>query len=553
MSKLLAAAAAAVANGVSTETLDAQSTVSYYWVDEEQILDNPFQYRQVYDPAKLLELAENIWNLKNDLPTLGLEQIPYARLVRLVDGDYVPLRREEVATHDQILYWLRQGDVRAELMFGHRRRRAWGLIRRGLVVGCKKFGIPLPEEFSTRLVDGDIDYAVMPMHIGYADNPQMWKHAVSENRHRSDVTAIEEAEAMAMAKNAFKYSDDQIGKVFGYARSTVANKQRLLKLPDGVRKMLMDGQLTERHGRELARLAEFPTEAIEAAKESLNDKLSPDMLERNVTYRLRNIEEKRKKRAEIAAAQESVKTFVLPGRSQPLGEVVVRSDKAHYEFETFDQTKSAETGLLSSGTCGKHCECFCLFHHPYPDKGALRPDPENAPNVLFGCASRQRRANQDTRWQKQFAATTAMSDSEHKSMEGRNRRKQIMDEANAVGQQLIEEAIAKMNLRALWTNVEFWRIIAKRNMPEQFSKRLDKCKSINDVADVYVRWLLDSAGRSYNSEAWDTVYDAGKLREQIHPLLKLAGAAVSMETDWKANDDKTIDAHQRDEEPVPVL
>lgn len=528
MSKLLKQAAAIAENAaVSVETVESQSTVSYYWVPENEVLDNPFQYRQIYNPAKLLELAENIYRMKNDLPTLGLEQIPYARLVRQVNGDYIPLERSDVASHEQILYWLRQGDVRAEIMFGHRRRRAWTLIRHGIVDGFKCLGLPLPAEFTTPLVDADPDYASMPMHIGYADNEQMWRHAVSENHHRSDVSAIEEAEAMAMAKAAFGYNDGQIGKVFGYARSTVANKQRLLKLPDGVRQMLMDGQLTERHGRELARLAEFPTEAIEAAKDATNDRQSPDALERNVTYRLKNIDEKRKKQAEIAAAAEAVKTFVLPGQSQPLGGVVVRSDKAHYEFETFDQTKSAETGLLSSGTCGKHCECFCLFHHPYPNKEALRPDPERAPNVLFGCASRQRRANQDKRWQKQFAATTAMSDSERKSLDGRNRRKQIADEANAVGQQLIEESVAKMNLRALWTNVEFWKIIAKRNMPEQFAKRLDKCRSINDVADVYVRWLLDATGRVYNSDAWDTTYDAGKLREQIQSLLKLAGAAIA--------------------------
>lgn len=529
MSKLLAAAAA-VANGVSMETPGSDGNFSFYWVDESRIIDNPYQYRQIYEPVKLLELAENIRALKTDLPTLGLEQIPYARLVHLVDGNYVPLPREDVATHEQIAHWVAQPGVLAELMFAHRRRRAWTVIRYGVMEGFKRLGLQLPDEFSTTLlVDGDYDYARMPMHIGYADDQQMWRHAVSENRHRSDVTAIEEAEAMATAKNVFKYNDGQIGQIFGYARSTVANKQRLLKLPDGVRKMLLAGQLTERHGRELARLAEYPTEAIEAANDAVEHEQSPDLLERRVTRQLEVIEEKRAERAQVAAAREALKTWCLPGQTAPVGDVDVKTDIRSWDVETFGTNSSADMGLLETGMCGKHCECFCIFHKRHTDAAELHPEPTNAPNIVVGCSSRQRHANQVKRWQKQHAPTAKVTAKERERIDAELKRAQLKADREQAGNALIDETLAATNLRSLWNSVEFWKVISAQNMPEQFTKRLAKAKSINDVAETYLRWFCDCRGREWDRDAGGSVYDVGKLRKLFQQL-----GGVSTETEEAA-------------------
>ncbi len=527
MSKLLQQAAVAVTAGVSTET-PAPAVMSFYWQDEAKIIDNPYQYRLVYDPTKLLELAENIALLKDDLPTLGLEQLPYARLVRLVDGDYVPIAREELGTHEQIESTMKQDGVLAELMFGHRRRRAWTVVRYGTEEGCKRSGIGLTDDLRARYqaLHGDEDYAVMPLHIGVADNEQMWKHAVSENRHRSDVSAIEEAEAMATAKSVFRYSDGQIGEIFGYARSTVANKQRLLKLPDAVRTMLLDGVLSERHGRELARLAEYPTEAIEAAKAVISGLMSPDMLERNVGHRLEVIEEKRKVQAQVAAAKIACLTWCLPGQSEPLGEVEISTSLNSWDIEVFSEASSTEMGLLQSGMCGKHCTCFCLIHKRQVEKGDLSPDPVNAPNVVVACASRQKRTNQEKRWQKQHAGTAELTVGERVEIEREQARQQVKAEKNQAGQQLIDQTLATFNLRSLWNSVEFWKLIAARNMPEQFSTKLGKARSINDVTLTYLHWYLDTTGRNWNRAAGESVFDEGELRKAFRLLKGAAGVSV---------------------------
>ena len=352
------------------------------------------------------------------------------------------------------------------------------------------------------LIHFDPAYSTMPLHIGHADDQQMWKHAVSENRHRTDVSAIEEAQAMATAKSRFQFTDGQIGEIFGYARSTVANKQRLLKLPDGVQRMLLDGQLSERHGRELARLSDYPTEAIEAAKYAISDKVPPDSLERNITRRLEMIEEKRAERAQIAAAQETCKTWCLPGQTTPVGDITIKTNVKIWEVETFGTNSSADLGLLETGMCGKHCECFCIFH--------------------------KRHANQVKKWQKQYAPTAKLTKRESEQIAMQQRRHQARAEKNATGQQLIDETLSTLNLRSIWNSIEFWKLIAAQNMPEQFSQKMNKAKSLNEVITLYLTWLLDRKGRNWDSEARESVYDVGELRKVFAALRSAIG--VSTET-----------------------
>lgn len=533
MSKLLKQAAVAVTAGVSTETpAPAVGSSSYYWMDESKIMDNPFQYRMFYDAEKLLELAENIVLLKADLSTLGLEQVPFARLVRVIEGhgDYAPIAREELSTPEQIAHWMAQPGVLAELMFGHRRRRAWTVVRYGVEEGCRRLGIALTDELRTRYqaLRGDPDYASMPLSIGFATAPQMWKHVVSENRHRSDTTAIEEAESMATAKDAFRYTDGQIGEVFGYARSTVANKLRLLKLPDGVRKMLLDGELSERHGRELVRLAEYPVVVEELANEVVKRNLSPDMLTSNVNYRIENIEEEAKRQAQLSRAKQACMSWCLPGQSNPVGNVRIETKKPHWEVMAFES--GADIGLLESGMCGGACECLGLKYHQHAASGAVRPDKEGAPNVLLVCSSRQRRANRLKEWEKVHAPTAKLNSKERERIELEQKRKQIKAEVDAQSQQMIDETLAGLNLRSMWNSVEFWRMVAKRNMPEQFYKRLEAAKSINDVADVYVRWLVDGhTMKEWKSEAGDYVHDLAKLRGSLRALQAVGGVSVETE------------------------
>lgn len=75
--------------------------------------------------------------------------------------------------------------------------------------------------------------------------------AIVENVQRSDLNPVEEALGYQQLIEDHNYTQADLGQVIGKSRSYVANTLRLLKLPDIVRDMLVDGQLSAGHARAL--------------------------------------------------------------------------------------------------------------------------------------------------------------------------------------------------------------------------------------------------------------------------------------------------------------
>lgn len=88
--------------------------------------------------------------------------------------------------------------------------------------------------------------------------------AMVENLQRQDLDFIEEAAGMANVMRMFAISQEELARRLGRSQSAVANKLRLLKLPEDVQSALREKGLTERHGRALLRL-----ETPEAQREAL--------------------------------------------------------------------------------------------------------------------------------------------------------------------------------------------------------------------------------------------------------------------------------------------
>lgn len=80
--------------------------------------------------------------------------------------------------------------------------------------------------------------------------------ALLENLQREDLNFIEEAEAYYSLINDHNFTQEEIAIQMGKKQSTIANKLRLLKLSDKVRKLCLDNNLTERHGRALLSIAD---------------------------------------------------------------------------------------------------------------------------------------------------------------------------------------------------------------------------------------------------------------------------------------------------------
>ena len=75
--------------------------------------------------------------------------------------------------------------------------------------------------------------------------------ALIENLQREDLNAIEQALAMKRIMKSEGLTQNELADRLGYKQSTVANKLRLLKLPEYIKKAISQDIITERHARAL--------------------------------------------------------------------------------------------------------------------------------------------------------------------------------------------------------------------------------------------------------------------------------------------------------------
>src|SRR6516165_4705618 len=91
-----------------------------------------------------------------------------------------------------------------------------------------------------------------------------------ETLQREDLNAIEEAEGYKRLLEEFSLSQDKLGEAVGKSRAHIGNIIRLLKLPEPVRAMLRQGQLSAGHARALL----THPDPVKAAKEVVKRDLS---------------------------------------------------------------------------------------------------------------------------------------------------------------------------------------------------------------------------------------------------------------------------------------
>lgn len=105
---------------------------------------------------------------------------------------------------------------------------------------------------ATELADIDNIPAII---VEYRDKESAFL-ALMENLQREDLNFVEEAEAYNNLIIDHQFTQQEIAEKMGKSQSTIANKLRLLKLPEDIRKTLLKHSLTERHGRALLKLSD---------------------------------------------------------------------------------------------------------------------------------------------------------------------------------------------------------------------------------------------------------------------------------------------------------
>jgi ParB family chromosome partitioning protein len=189
---------------------------------------------------------------------------------------------------------------------------------------------------------------LVPVLVRDATDAQMLEMALVENIHRSDLNAIEKAQAYRRLSDEFDLTPDEIGLRMGEDRTTVTNYLRLLELPREVKDMVANEQLTMGHARALAGVNN-PSLQLNLGRAAVANRLSVRELEELVRQtkgepaKTATTIAKKEKAAHVrdleGRLQSSVgmKVTICPGRRKDRGKVIIE----YNSLDDFDRLLAA--------------------------------------------------------------------------------------------------------------------------------------------------------------------------------------------------------------------
>ena len=193
----------------------------------DDIIPNRFQPREVFDERALKELAVSIREHGVIQPII----------VRKVNGKY-------------------------EIIAGERRYKASALA------GLTK----------------------IPAIVRDLDDKESSKVALLENLQRKNLSPIEEARTYQKILEIDQMTQEELAKTMGKSQASVANKLRLLTLPDEVQEALLKEQISERHARSLLSIPDVRKQK-DMLKKIINEKMSVRSLEEEIKQEYHKEEE----------------------------------------------------------------------------------------------------------------------------------------------------------------------------------------------------------------------------------------------------------------------
>lgn len=110
----------------------------------------------------------------------------------------------------------------------------------------------------------------VPVVVRDLSDQESLEIALVENLQRQDLTPLEEADGYQRLMDEFSHTQDALSKTVGKSRSHVANMMRLLGLPEAVKKMMHQGELTAGHARALLNAPDPVELARQVVKKELN-------------------------------------------------------------------------------------------------------------------------------------------------------------------------------------------------------------------------------------------------------------------------------------------
>ena len=134
--------------------------------------------------------------------------------------------------------------------------------------------------------------------------------ALIENLQREELTAIEEAMAYEKLLQLHSLTQEALAQRLGKGQSTIANKLRLLKLPERIQESILKREISERHARALIPLKEADQQLM-VFDEMLENQYNVKQLEERVQEALNpvaaTVEEETKEKPKRKAVSKDVR------------------------------------------------------------------------------------------------------------------------------------------------------------------------------------------------------------------------------------------------------
>ena len=99
-----------------------------------------------------------------------------------------------------------------------------------------------------------VNLSDVPCLVNHYTDEEALQASIIENINRADLNPIEEAAAFQRLIDEFHYLHEEVAAAVGKSRTSITNALRLLKLDLRVQALLIQGQLSEGHGKILAGL-----------------------------------------------------------------------------------------------------------------------------------------------------------------------------------------------------------------------------------------------------------------------------------------------------------
>lgn len=240
----------------------------------DNILPNRFQPRTVFDDAKIEELSRTIH-------THGIIQP-------------IVLRQFEVNKY--------------EIIAGERRWRA-----------MKKLG-----------------WEEVPAIIKNLSDTETASVALIENLQREELSPIEEAIAYGKLLELHNLTQEALAQRLGKGQSTVANKLRLLKLPQSIQDSLLNKIITERHARALIPLKD-PEKQGQLLEEIIERNLNVKQTEERVVRILEQKNQKPKPKRKAFSKDMRIAVNTIRQSLSMVSDSGINLDAEEEEFEEFYQ------------------------------------------------------------------------------------------------------------------------------------------------------------------------------------------------------------------------